>query len=72
MDIAGPSQRTEGGSVLVGDGLRIRDGIRQFTNLAVVRFNRLHQNSICLSIVILPLFDGIVRIRCVEVGGRKP
>jgi hypothetical protein len=41
--VGDPGQRADCGGVLVRDSDELRDGICQFADLAVVRFNRLHQ-----------------------------
>ena len=69
--LCNPGQPADGGSVLVADGDKLRDSVCQLTDLAVVRFYDGIRNAIRSSIVILPSFYGIVRIRCVEIGCRK-
>jgi hypothetical protein len=59
VGLGNPGQRADGGSVLVGDGHKLRDGVRQFADLAVVRFTRLHQELDAFVYRHLPLFYGI-------------
>jgi hypothetical protein len=44
------AQRADGESVLIGDGYKLRDSVSQFADLAIMRFDRLH-NTIRSSIV---------------------
>jgi len=59
VGLGNPGQRADGGSVLVGDGHKLRDGVCQFAYLAVVRFTRLHQELESFVYRHLPLFYGL-------------